>query len=195
MIRSMYLFDALISGVSMSGCGIEETEEDFKLLSELISVTVAGKGNGFKGFDMYLRDEWRVFIDSKQEVVLRMYRIYNYFEILSKLVLYNVEEYGYVDIPNGKDNVIKPEWLSMFPSLETLTINTASYVHDYKFQLKALMESITVMSPSITVNVKDGGNWAQKALNEDVSAEYDAIGWTIEYVEKERMLVIKSKSK
>ena len=74
-----------------------------------------------------------------------------------------------------------------------MTINTNGF--DHKFGLKALMESIAVMSPSITVNVDDGGEWAKKALTEDVSAEYDAIGWNIEYVDGEKKLVIKSKSK
>ena len=120
--------------------------------------------------------------------------IYNYFQTLSKVVLFKVVQYrNNKDIPNGKDNVLKPEWLSMFPSLQTVTINT--FGSSYKFGLRTFLESLVMMPRALTLIVEDEDDeWAEDALTEDISAEFDAAGWNIKWVQEKKALVIKSKS-
>ncbi len=125
--------------------------------------------------------------------------------ILSKLIMFNVQWNEYDDTANGKDNVVRPEWISMFPSVHTLNVKTEGKW--YKFRLEALLESMQSISSSITVTVddKDGivdyrmiGSWIQSALTDEIVAAFDAAGWNIEYEEEggkygDGRLVIKSK--
>merc|ERR1712087_653795 len=79
----------------------------------------------------------------------------------------------------GNDNVLKPEWLSIFSSVHTVTI-VAGYAH--KFSFEALLESMKAFPPSIgTVIVKDKGFWAQRTLTDDVAGLFVDSGWTAEY--------------
>ncbi len=188
MIRALYLFDAMISGVDMDGCPLKEEQSDFDLLSELIEFTVNERGGGVTDFDSYLKNEWKLFIQNRTEITLKLYYLKHEFQSLSKLVMFNVM-YNSNKTANGKDNVLRPEWISMFPSLHSVTIRTGGV---YKFRLEALLESMQSISPSITVTVDDWGTWVQSAMTDEVSAAFDAAGWRMEY--KERKLVIKSKA-
>ena len=195
MIRALYLFDAMISGVDMQFCGLQEKDSDFVLISDLVNETLKGNDSGFNQFDLYLQNEWKLFLQNKKEVILDMSRIDCHFQTLSKVVLFKVVEYEREDIPNGKDNVLKPEWLSMFPSLQTVTINTSFMFCSYKFGLRTFLESLVMMPRALTLIVVDEyGYWAEDALNEDISAEFDAAGWNIKWVQEKKALVIKSKS-
>ena len=99
------------------------------------------------------------------------------FKLMSKLVMFNVE-YCIGDSAKGKDNVLKAEWLSVFPSLRTVTIFN---VDGYKFDLEALVDTMQSVSHSVTVIVVDRGEWAQRALTDEVAAAFGAIGWDTEY--------------
>ena len=63
--------------------------------------------------------------------------------------------------------------------------------------MEALLDSMQSLSPSVTVAVKDSGDWVQSALTDDISAAFGDMGWDIEYKEEEKeldnRLVIKSK--
>ena len=200
MIRAFYLFDAMISGVSMQGCPLKEKQSDFDLLSDLIKFTLNESDGGFTDFDLYLKNEWKLFLQNKTEITVNLYCLDSCFQSLSKLVMFNVVD-NEVDTANGKDNVLRPEWISMFPSLHSVTINTNGSI--YKFRLEALLESMQSISPSVTVTVDDGGKWIQSALTDEISAAFDAAGWNIEYETGEpdkygryvdNKLVIKSKA-
>ena len=85
----------------------------------------------------------------------------------------------------------------MFPSLQTVTINTSDFGSSYKFGLRTFLESLVMMPRALTLIVVAndiGCKWAEDALNEDISAEFDAAGWNIKWVQEKKALVIKSKS-
>ena len=190
MIRAFYLFDAMISGVDMFECPLKEKQSDFDLLSDLIKFTLNESDGGFTDFDLYLKNEWKLFLQNKTEITVNLRWLNDYFQSLSKLVMFNVVRNGgydaergglWSDTANGKDNVLRPEWISMFPSLHSVTIRTGGYGDLYKFRLEALLESMQSISPSVTVNVKDWGEWVESALADEISAAFDAAGWNIEY--------------
>ena len=79
----------------------------------------------------------------------------------------------------GIDNVLKRDWISLFPSVHTVRIRTNGNL--YKFRLEALLETMKSLSPSVTVIVEDAGWWAKKALTDEVSAAFKAEGWNMEY--------------
>ncbi len=196
MIRALYLFDAMVSGVDMRGCPLREEQSDFDLLSELIEFTVNERGGGVTDFDSYLKNEWKLFIQNRTEIKLHLHQLKIHFQSLSKLVMFNVVD-NEKKTANGKDNVLRPEWISMFPSLHSVTIRTG--YDDYKFRLEALLESMQSISPSITVSVEDRGEWIQSAMTDEVSAAFDAAGWSLEYDKEDGgyydgELVIKSKA-
>ena len=89
------------------------------------------------------------------------------------------------DVANGKDNVLRPEWISMFPSVHTVHIDTFSY--RFKFRLEALLESMKSISSLVTVTVDDQNDWIQDALTDEISAAFTAAGWHIEYKEEHVM--------
>merc|ERR1712183_540835 len=105
--------------------------------------------------------------------------------------MYDVVKYRWNE-PAGKNNVLKPEWLSIFPSVHTVTIWTTAYFH-YNFSLEALLESMKAFPPSIgTVIVRDSGKWAERALTDDISGLFAESGWTAEYKDEELVLNQKS---
>ena len=79
----------------------------------------------------------------------------------------------------------------MCPSVDSVIIGT--YYDSYKFRLESLLDSMQSISPSITVNVDDGGGWIENELTDDIYTAFDAAGWSIKYKWKGRKLVIKSK--
>ena len=74
--------------------------------------------------------------------------------------------------------MLKAELLSVFPSVRTVTIFRAQI---YKFNLKALVDTMQSVSHSVTVSVVDEGEWTQKALTDDVVAAFGAARWDVEY--------------
>ena len=81
-----------------------------------------------------------------------------------------------------QDNVLKPEWLSMFPSLRTVDID----MMDYKFRLEALLETMPLISPSISIVVKGSGEWMREGLSDEISAQFVSAGWNPEYEEEDK---------
>ena len=176
MMRALFLFDAMISGVLL-GEKIKPRSTDYELLSNLIELTLNGDIAASE-LDSYLKDEWNLFIQRKEEIILDLHALDKGFQSLSDLVMFNVR-YNWSGKAVQKDNVPKPEWLSIFPSLCTVSILTDG--KSYKFRLKALKEMVEGLSPLVSVKVFDMGHWAEKALSDDVVAEFGAFGWDIEY--------------
>ena len=190
MMRTFYLFDAMLSGVtrvSMSGCAVQETESDFALLSDLIRLTLDESHGDFADFDLYLKNEWKLFLQNKEKIVLNLDRLKGYFKVMSKLVMFNVVNNRRKTV-NGKDNVMKGEWISMFPALKSMEINTLRDF--YKFRFEAFLDSMKSIPSPVTMAVNDGGRWIESALSDEVLASYDAAGWSMEY--KAKKLVIQS---
>ena len=188
-INALYLFDAMLSGVG--GMSREVKQSDYKLISNLMERTLNGGENGSFGMDSYFMKEWNLFLEKKKKIKLDLSVLYQYTS-LSELVMFNE---GGMDCvrrpPKGKDNVFRPEWISMFPNVDTLEIETS-----YKrFRWEALVESMSSVSSLITVIVEDGvfddEKWLGKAFTDEISAEFDAAGWNAEF--DGQKLVIKSK--
>ena len=183
MMHSLYLFDAMISGVKVGSrfkMKIGQTECD--LIANLINLTLQSGDIGSSVFDDYLEKEWDLFVQNRRHIILDLFRLDEYFQSLSQLIMFSVEENGSSTV-KGKDNVIRPEWISMFPSLETVTIITAG--DWYMFRLEALLDSLSsIPNSSVTFAVFDDGEWAENALSADVSSAFNAAGWKIEYDEE-----------
>ena len=75
----------------------------------------------------------------------------------------------------------------MFPSLRTVDIDMSD---DYKFRLEALLETMPLISPSISIVVRGRGwdKWMRKGLSDEISAQFVSAGWNPEYEEEEDRL-------
>ena len=181
-MRALFLFDAMISGVHLDDCKIEPKAADCELLQKLIESELSGGDGAVTEFDEYLKKEWSLFLETKQQIKVNLWGTNRDYKILSKLIVFDLVEYQRGEAAKGNDNVLKGEWISLFPAVHTVRISTGgSY---YKFRLEALLETMKSLSPSVTVIVEDGYGaykWAKKALTDGVSAAFKAEGWNMEY--------------
>ena len=123
-----------------------------------------------------------------------------HYGLMREHIVYNVENNA-GEPAEGKDNVLKSEWIALFPSVHTIKIRTRGEI--YKFRLEELLESIRSFPRTVTVIVEDRGEWAKKAVTAEISGAFEAAGWDLEFVEdhigslggEESALYIKSKSK
>ena len=186
MMRALYLFDAMISAVDLKKCPIKEKQSDFDLLSSLFDWTLSGGDAASSELDSYLKNEWNLFLQKREYITLNIYYMSLYFESLPKLIMFNVVLPGWNGAAKDQDNVLKPEWLSMFPSLRTVDINMRS---DYKFRLEALLETMPLISPSISIVVRgyaryESDKWMREGLSDEISAQFVSAGWNPEYEEE-----------
>merc|ERR1712156_1266741 len=131
---------AMISAVDLDDCPIKEKKSDFDLLSSLFDWTLSGGDAASSELDSYLKNEWNLFLQKREEIKLSLFHIGRNLQSLSKLIMFNVVD-NYGETAKDQDNVLKPEWLSMFPSLRTVDINTTYGPFEcYKFRLEALLE-------------------------------------------------------
>ena len=193
IMRILYIFDAMISGVLL-GDEMEMTPADWAPLSNLIEHTL---DNTLKSWDLdsFEQNHWNLFIQRKEEIILDLYALDNGFQSLSGLVMSNVQ-YNWSKIGTDKDNILKAQWLRIFPSLRTVSIITAG--KSYRFDLEKLLKVVQQMETSVTLMVFDMGQWCKHWLTykdygfcnpgqncrdygpERVAA-YNRIGWDISY--------------
>ena len=171
-IDVLYLFDAMISGIWISGkYKINVDDSQLKLISNLMT------NSGAMNLDLYLKNEWKLFVYSKKLIILDMFRIYTCFQSLSGLITNNiVKNHGHS--VNGNNNMFTTEFVSMFPSLERLVILDCG---DFPFSLKVLLQRMISLSSRFTVSVIDGGRWTKRSLTNEISNAFCAAGWNIEY--------------
>ena len=81
--------------------------------------------------------------------------------------------------PKGRDNMFRPECFSMFPSLQTVQIETDFGTTPFHFRWDALLESVQSMPSFIILIVK--GDWIEDALSEQVIAMFEKAGWGMTY--------------
>merc|ERR1712093_812712 len=123
MMRSLYLFDAMISSISLEGCKIHDEQSDYDFISNLIEMELSDVVVVTNDVDEYLKKEWDLFLQQKKKITLNLSTMnvfdgdnkYNEFNYLYKLIMYDVVEYEWNESAIGKNNVLKPEWLSIFP--------------------------------------------------------------------------------
>ena len=177
-VHALYVFDAMLSGVACSGSETQVTDADIELISALMDLRMKGDDGSYSKYDSYVIDEWDLFLVNKEEIRLDTYSLGNYFKSMSRLFMYNVRIYN-----GGNDNLVKPEWLWMFPALERVRITA---MNTRRFGLQALLETAQAAPTSLNEFVvqDETGHWAQKALTDDVSDAYDANGWSIVYDEQ-----------
>ena len=73
----------------------------------------------------------------------------------------------------------------MFPSLRTVDINMSQDGYHYKFRLEALLETMPLISPSISIVVRGySSKWMRKGLSDEISAQFVSAGWNPEYEEE-----------
>merc|ERR1712113_32917 len=101
--------------------------------------------------------------------------MYREYKVLSKLILFDVTE---TKEPKGMENVMRTVWTPIFPSFETLTIQ---FSKNYRFRLEGLLEAIQSISSLNTVIITVYHEWVKDVLTDEISAEFDAAGWSIEY--------------
>merc|ERR1712154_200079 len=133
--------------------------------------------------DTYLWNDCRLFLERKEAVTLDLCMINRNFEYLHELVFYNVIKNENDECVKEMDNVMRPEWLSMFPNIRQVTIrDDVELTPSYKFRLEDLLKTVQQISKDITVIVwVCGRDWYEKALTDDMSKLYDTAGWSIEY--------------
>ena len=181
MMRALYLFDAMISAVNVNPdyCPIKEKQSDFDLLSSLFDWTLSGGDAASSELDSYLKNEWNLFLQKREVIKLNIHEMNKHLQSLSKLIMFNVVKQGRNGTAKDQHNVLKPEWLSMFPSLRTVDIYMGGV---YKFRLEALLETMPLISPSISIVVRGAMNkWMREGLSDEISAQFVSAGWNPEY--------------
>ena len=190
MMRALFFFDSMISNCALSRhCKIYPNQADFHLLRKLIEAELRGGVGAVTEFDGYLKKEWDLFLQSKKQIQLHYHVVNRDFAILCNLVMYRAVPLKEYEDPQGNDNIFKADWMSIFPEIRKITVMTLGFgygshgaVSCYKFDLKALLDSMKALPRSVnTVVVLDEGNWASKALNNDIRCLFAAYGWTAEY--------------
>ena len=175
-MHALYLYDAMISGVLL-GDGIKVKSADYKKLSKLIDLSLNGNITDSTD-DQYVKDQWMLFLDRKEEIILDLYALDKGFESLSDLVMFNVRN-NWNGVAEGNDNVLRPQWLTIFPSLQNVSIYTAG--KSYRFRLKALMDTVEYVPQSVVITVFDMGQWAKNVLSAEIVAGFAKNGWSIGY--------------
>ena len=181
-MKAFYLFDAMLSGVYFGyDCPMKEEQTDCDLIFNLMDWTKKSDGMDAVHLDFYLQNEWKLFLQNKEEIMLDLPWIDNYYKLMSKCVFHNVVNVMAVNYgtASGKHNVLKSEWISMFPSLRIVKIWTLG--DWYKFRLEELLESMRSIPRSVTVIVEDRGMWIKNATTAEISAAFGAAGWDMEY--------------
>ena len=195
MMDIFYSFDALLSGDRLYQIARSRNEVEF--LSNLIAMTLKG-GNaldGIRAFDSYLKNEWNLYLETKEQIVLHLfpfaYDLKGDAVLLRDLVMFNVAANAKGDIywdPKEMENVFRGQWLSIFSSLKTLIINT--FGGRFKFRMEPFMESMRLVPAQATVIILDqhlngsqwpSQKWTQNAFSEKVIAEFHEMGWNVEY--------------
>ena len=90
MMRTFYLFDAMLSGVNVRGVEIKEQRSDFELLSTLIRSKLNSPDMMPTELDPYLMNQWDLFLQTKTTIHLKLKVLDKHFKGLSKLVMSNV---------------------------------------------------------------------------------------------------------
>ena len=123
-----------------------------------------------------------------------LFIIYNGFQTLSDLVIWNLVPHDRHEEDRRytrKDNILKTEWISIFPAINTVKINTESAQYIFKFRLDALLGSMTAMPRSVhTVIVVDGGDWVPNEFGDWSSTLFAKSGWNAVYKAQKNALVI-----
>lgn len=114
------------------------TRSHYNVLSKLIDLEMNGNIEAAE-FDEYLVNEWTLFVQRKEEIILDLQALDKSFKSLSDEAMYNAQ-YNWSGKAIGNNNVLNTEWLGIFPSLRTISVLTAE--KSYKFRLKALKEMV-----------------------------------------------------
>ena len=199
VMRALYMFDWMIgASTGLDRLRFKEERRDSEVISNIFDLSLNSKGT--LAVDPYLKKDCELFLQKKETVRMEMHDIFENTKIMSKLVLYKIVR-NRNSTPNGYDNVIRPEWLSMFPVLRNVVIddNVTSLTGPnpkYEFRLDALLETVKQISSNITITVLDSEKWCEKALTNEISEAYTAAGWSIEYKKvkwsRRSALVVKS---
>ena len=180
-VRALYLFDAMLSGGNIMESGIAPEEEDYELISNLMEWTMSGGVSNSEKIDLFLKKEWNLFLLSKKDIYLDCSLIHWYFKKMSPLVMCKVVEVKRESFPEHEnDNMLKQQWISMFPELLTVTINTGGvYGVFYKFRLETFVEYLNTAPKHLTFII-DGGYWMEQELNDETRALFLDAGYSIE---------------
>lgn len=176
-LRTLYLFDAMITATPMWKSKVKESSSEYELLSKLIALELKNEMADSLEFDEFFKMEWSLFLQNKTEIKIKLCWLNKYFQTLWKLIMYDVV-YNYGRRPNGNENVLKPEWLSMFPALREVVIITNG--GQYQIGLEELLESVKILSPAVTINITQWES-GESAVTPYIVNLYDAAGWNICY--------------
>ena len=197
-LRKFYIFDLVLSGAKLGNASVEIKQFDVDWLSKLISLTLSGGDIGSLGLDDYLQREWRLFLQNKREITLRLNHFDQLqdFKLFAELIMENVVKthenkkknnvigsdcfLKVLHKPKGKDNVIRTDRTAIFPSFRVLTLMGSN---DYRFRLPALLGVVQLISSLDTVilnNIYVDHEWVKDALTDEIVVEFKDAGWCIE---------------
>ena len=180
IMRTLFLFDALISDVYLDdACKVKAGMEECDLMQRLIELQMSDGLTAVEEFDEYLKKEWTLFLQSKKEIIMNLVYIHGDFDTLSKVVVFDLVN-NFRQHAKGNDNVFKAEWISIFPAVQTVIIDTCG--SRYKFRLEALLDAMKELPRSVvTVIVHDHGEWIQRLLTYKMRSLFAGCGWTAKY--------------
>lgn len=159
-------------------CKIKPEAADCELLQKLIESELSGGDGAVTEFDEYLKKEWSLFLETKQQIKVNWRQMNEEYKILSKLIVFDLVEYEEGEAAKGNDNVLKGEWISIFPAVHRVDIDAE---YGYHFRLEALLDSMKALPLSVsTVTVSDWGEWIKDIPIDDINPLFAESGWNME---------------
>lgn len=189
IIHALHSFDSIISGIEQLNS--RESPSDKALISNLLNLKLNGDALDETEYDEYLLNEWNIFLQQREVIHLKLRLMDESYPSLAELLMYDVVDNKWKKA-NGKDNVLRSQWLSIFPSLHTVIINTWGY--SYKFRWESLLETLKEVPSSITFVIDSGGEEAENTLSDEKRALFGDEGWNIEFDDEEGVYVIQYKA-
>ena len=183
-IRALWLLDAMISGITVARCGVEENNKDYKLLQNLFDGNIS---------DQYLQNEWNLFLRNKDEITLDFHEMNSSCKMLSELMVCNLspmemddddDDNDLDDAADGNMNLLKTKWIRMFSELKKLEIKTNSGFEDrFEFNLRKLADGMDQVPRTTLIVIEDKGEWIEDALGRDVDIvnTFMSKKWNLEY--------------
>eukprot|EP01084_Bolivina_argentea_P299460 516196_1 len=175
-LHTMYVFDAMISGVDSFAHAVyhdglvDVLSSDVSLLDKLISTALNSTYQQTVDIDQYILDTFNLFRNKKTALTIHMLFLDTNFPKISHFLMHSVGKTS----RNGKSteetkdiadnkllNVLNTKILEIFPNLQQVEINTSHTrynvifreYNEYKFDLLSFLSSIESFKPSITYGI------------------------------------------
>merc|ERR1712217_70988 len=86
---------------------------------------------------------------------------------MSKLAVHSLKQHGWKDTIDGMENVIRHDFVSIFPALKRVTVKTVDSDNSQcRMKLESLARAVESIDASVEIAICDDDQWIQKVMIE-----------------------------